>query len=123
MTDKQLALLNGINTKSGLALCKYNIPLYTKLLLLFLQSEYNFQVQFTNNMLHNDYQQMYKQLHSLKSASAIIGAEALQTASLNLELICAQNKMNKDLATILIRELNIVLEGIKKFKDSIENRS
>jgi HPt (histidine-containing phosphotransfer) domain-containing protein len=114
------SILIGINIQVGLDLTEYNTSLYSKLLLLFLQSQGDFSMQFDNAKKEGDFSQLHHISHSLKSSSGAIGALNLRKFSQDLEDLCLKEIMDDDLIFTVNNELRRVLEGIRKYQSMIE---
>ncbi len=114
------SILIGINIQAGLDLTEYNTSLYSKLLLLFLQSQEDFSMQFDNAKKESDFSQLHHISYSLKSSSGAIGALNLKKFSQDLEDMCLNKIIDDDLIFTVNNELRRVLEGIKKYQSIIE---
>ncbi len=127
ITDKieqEYSALKGIDTRVGLELTQQDTKLYSKLLLLFHQTQSDFSAQFHQVMQADNLKEMHHLAHSLKGAAGSIGANKLQETALNLELACQLEEKLKDiLLSEVITELDIVLSGIEKYNTSKENDS
>ncbi len=114
------SILIGINIQVGLDLSEYNTHLYSKLLLLFLQTQKDFPIQFDKAKKESDFSQLHHISHSLKSSSGVIGALNLKKFSQDLEDMCLKKIMDYDLLFTVNNELRRVLEGIIKYQSIIE---
>lgn len=115
--EQAFSALKGIDTSLGLELTQHNIILYSKLLLIFQQTQNDFSAQFYQVMQINDFKEMNYLAHALKGAAGSIGANILEDKALILELSClSKNEPTDNLLSDVIMQLDIVLSGIEQHK-------
>ncbi len=117
--EQQFLGLKGIDIADGLELTQQNTALYSKLLLIFQQSQNEFSAQCDQAIQKDDnLKEVHYLAHSLKGAAGSIGANKLQKKALDLELACQSEEFDDNLLSIVIAELDIVLSGIEMYKNS-----
>ncbi len=123
--EQQFLDLKGIDIADGLELTQQNTALYSKLLLIFQQSQNEFSTQANQAIQQDDnLKEMHFLAHSLKGAAGSIGANILQKKTLALELACqSEEELDDNLLSAVIAELDIVLSGIEMYKNSNSRES
>ncbi len=119
MSEQYFTSLKGINIKTGLEYAEQNSSLYSRLLLLFLQSQSDFNIQFDDAIKTADFQVMYDLVHAMKGAAGVVGASDLQASAQQLESLCLKKQLDRHLINLVVIELDKVLSGIEQFKYSM----
>lgn len=108
-----------VDTDGGLARCNQNMPLYHRLLLMFLQTYSDFEKSFRAARLAADASAAYRLVHTLRGSAANIGAIEVATAAAELEQGCKLEVPEKEIERLLSKvsgELHPVLFDLARFK-------
>ncbi|WP_440875894.1 YfiR/HmsC family protein [Thalassotalea sp. PLHSN55] len=112
-------VIEGIDTKQGLASTNNNKNLYIKILISFSEKQKSFDSEFKEAQNCNDIKTMMRMAHSIKGLSATLGASELAIAAEILEKRC--NELNIETITSIeepydsfISKLSAVVNAITK---------
>lgn len=112
--NKEASLFNELTTidvDTGLEFVNNKPKFYRKVLTIFRNSNRNFVEDFLTKLQCSDCDGMIRAAHSLKGAAATIGATTLKCTAEDLEAICEENGMGKDI-TMALKKLEIELDPI-----------
>ncbi|MBR0567383.1 response regulator [Azoarcus sp. L1K30] len=111
------ATLPGIDTAAGLAVSNGDERRYRKLLVLFLRGQKDFVARFRAALADRDSETATRLAHTLKSVSASIGATALATDAMALELACRraeQTDVIERCVDAVEHTLSTVIDGLDR---------
>jgi signal transduction histidine kinase/ligand-binding sensor domain-containing protein/HPt (histidine-containing phosphotransfer) domain-containing protein len=121
---ERIALLHGINSEKAVSAMGGRHQLYEKLVMDFHKSTGNLSQEIKEAYQQNDFETMYRLVHSLKSNSAYIGAYRLAELSAALEKEI-KNKPESCLSAMeaLITELQSVMSALSTLSECNDDSS
>ena len=109
--ESSIALLNTIDTVSGLKRTQGSHKLYLKLLDRFYNQNHNFSVQFTD-ALKNGTEEAERMAHTLKGNAGTLGMDTVEDAAKALEAACKEHQNTDTLLDAVTNEMAPVLEEL-----------
>jgi two-component system, sensor histidine kinase and response regulator len=107
--------LPGIDVKAGMLTCAQNLPLYSRMLVKFRDTQGDFADLFATTQQDPEPGARMRAAHTLKGAAGTIGAKGVQAAAAELEHACLSDLPAEAIATYLqatLNELQKILPGL-----------
>ncbi|MDH5545779.1 MAG: response regulator [Gammaproteobacteria bacterium] len=121
-----LETIEGIDTSEGLARCEGNVDLYKRLLKRYYERIRRFEGELSKALDKGDVNETMHLAHSLKGASANVGATQVYLEAVTLEFYCRndsfQSLLREQLRNVVVA-INVLVKNQPSFIDNDDNSS
>ena len=107
-----------LDVEAGLAICMDDPEIYRQMLVMFADSQRNFEMDFKTAQQDDDPKAATRSAHTLKGNGANIGANGIVKAAQRLEILCEEEDRSEEITSALqqlVAELDQLIAGLDRF--------